>query len=176
MCTDHRVHGISRRSFAVMALAGAGVGLIPFDARAAGQIDALCIMCIDYRLVDRGVSYFDGYVGPGNFDIVALAGASLAGVSPRVFVPTGPGFWQQMNVARDLHTISRVIVLDHMECGAYWAEFNGGQPMKPEDEYPLHVQVQNKLTSAFRTHNWGPKGPPPGGISYAIISPTGKLL
>lgn len=176
MCTDHRVHGISRRNFTVMALAGAGVGLVPFGARAAAKIEAACVMCIDYRLVDKGVAYFDEKVGRRNFDIVALAGASLAGASSNTFAKTVPGFWQQMRAARDLHDINRVLVLDHMQCGAYWAEFNGGRPMEPDKELVAHHQMWPVLQQRFNTFDWGPKGPPPGGLGFDIISPEGRML
>jgi hypothetical protein len=47
---------ISRRGFAAFAVGGAAISVQPRAAEAA-DIEALAIMCIDYRLVDDGVLF-----------------------------------------------------------------------------------------------------------------------
>lgn len=175
MCMNHGPHAISRRGFAAFAAGAAAVGLLPRRGLAAGSIEALCIMCIDYRLVDSGVGFFDDRVGHGKYDIVALAGASLAGVSPNLFKPTVPGFWQQIDVARDLHEIRKVVVLDHMDCGAYKEEFNGGQPMPPDEERKKHLEMMTLVKRNFVARPWGPKGPPPDGIEFNLLTPVERI-
>lgn len=153
MCEDHKTD-LSRRSFGALALAGAAASLVP--ARAFGRqdpegckvtkIDALALMCIDYRLVTKTVNFLDAAPGPGSgkFDIVALAGASLASVATRRFEPTTHGFWQQVKAAWDLHKIEKIYVVDHMGCGAYCAEY-GGRRLTPAQERALHIEVMMKL-------------------------------
>lgn len=139
-------------------------------ARAA-EIDALCIACIDYRLPDSDVWFFDGTSGRQNYHLVALAGASLAGSSKGLFAPTVPVFWQQVDSARLLHKIKRVIVLDHMQCGAYKEEFSPDKPLPPEIEKQLHIQSMTALKNQFLARNWGPPGPPPNGIEFFLAEP-----
>lgn len=175
MCNAEHAHDLNRRSLIALAATGAGLALLPGRALAAGAVDALCIMCIDYRLVDNGVSFFDNTVGIGRYDIVALAGASLAGASPSLLKPTVPGFWQQIDVARDLHDINKVVVLDHMDCGAFKQEFNNGKPMPYEAERKKHIEMMQAVRATFRTRKWGPKGPPPGGVDFFLSSPVEHL-
>ena len=111
-CT-HTSTDFTRRGLARLALAGAAALTLPGEARAADKkdtvLDALCLMCIDYRLVTTGVRAFDRnwppppppippLPGPGyrKYDLVALAGASLAATSETTFLPTaaGPGYVQ----------------------------------------------------------------------------------
>lgn len=176
MCTDHQFQGISRRGFAAMAVAGAGLTLLPTRLSAAAKIDALCIMCIDFRLVDTGVHFFDTTVGTGDYDFVALAGASLAGVPTTQFNPTDQGFWIQVATATNLHEIQRVVVLDHMDCGAYAAVYNGGKPMDPDAERAAHRRVMQQVNDIFFDPNAGWRKrltkPAPKGIEFYLTSPT----
>lgn len=175
MC-DHDNHGISRRGLAALGVGAAAIGLLPSRVFAAGPVDALCIMCIDYRLVDTGVGFFDDTVGHQKFDIVVLAGASLAGTSRNMFMATVPGFWQQVDAARNLHDINKVLVLDHMDCGAYKVEFNGGNSMPPDVERQKHIETMQTVKGIFSTRTWGSKGPPPQGIEFYLTTPAGKPI
>jgi hypothetical protein len=149
MCNshDHGSLGISRRGLGLAALAGATAMAFAPGAFAASEIDAFSVMCIDYRLVTRGVEFFDSHQGPGpgNYDLVALAGASLSAASETMFLPTVPGFWQQLGAAYKLHKIKKVVVLDHMGCGAFAEAFNGGNPLPPDREHALHVAMMTHL-------------------------------
>jgi len=143
-------HDISRRRFTSLAIAGAGSLLLPASAL-ADTTDALSIMCIDFRLVNRGISFLNRKppaAGTGKYDIVALAGASLAGVSTAL-KETVPGFWQQVSTAVGLHKIQKVVMLDHMQCGAYNAEFNNGERMPRHVELPHHLDTWVKVADEF---------------------------
>jgi len=154
MCDSISPTNISRRSFGGMAAAAASLALLPSGARAA-DVDHLAIQCIDFRLVNYANGFFNGKSGPrekDKFDLISLAGASLAGATTGMFNATKAGFWQQMDVAIPLHTIQRVWVLDHMSCGAYEAEFNGGRPMPPAVERQKHIETMGRLKSEFARH------------------------
>ena len=105
----------------MLALA-AGFTLLPLSARAAGGVTALAITCIDYRLVDDAVKFFDSRKLTNDYDQVSLAGASLAAVSDK-FPEANAAFWNQLGLAKQLHNIKKVIVVDHRDCGAYKAAF-----------------------------------------------------
>ncbi len=86
-------------------------------------------------------------------DNVALAGASLAGVSEK-FVKSREAFWEQLQIAKDLHSIQTVVLIDHMECGAYKAEFEKpGEDWTPETERKKHFEVMNELALRLREKN-----------------------
>jgi hypothetical protein len=156
MCTapdhaGHRHSGISRRGFGTMALAGAGLALLPLRARASADIEALCITCIDYRFVTTDVKFFDSPPPDGlglahEYDLVALAGASLAAVS--LSFPASIGaLWDHIAIARSLHHIKRVVVLDHRDCGAYKEAFR--TDYKGEEEYRQHQNVMRQMKTEF---------------------------
>jgi carbonic anhydrase len=130
-------------------LAGAGiVAATPFAARASGNIDALCVTCIDYRLVASNAPFFDNLKLHGEYDQVSLAGASLAAVSPK-FPSANAAFWDQLAIAKNLHHVQRLIVLDHRDCGAFKVAFGKDFAASGAPETAQHkgvmAQVQQEL-------------------------------
>ncbi|HEY2070208.1 MAG TPA: carbonic anhydrase [Rhizomicrobium sp.] len=171
MCDDHDAPDLSRRSFTMLGLtAGAALSLIPIRAGAAGYVDALCIMCIDYRLVDDAIHFFDGKIGAGKYDLVALAGASLAGVGPAF--PTSIGaFWDHIDIAKALHSIKRVVILDHRDCGAYKVQYGSLYQGSGAPELDQHREIMKLVKAEFERRKVGlpvefwlmpatPPGPP----------------
>lgn len=128
MCGPQSRASFTRRGIFSVMSAGAMLALLPQRARAASDVDALALTCIDYRLVDDGVRFFDGLGLTNHYDQVALAGASLAAVSPS-FSSSNAAFWDHIAIARKLHNIRRVIVLDHRDCGAY--RLHSGRNVRP---------------------------------------------
>ena len=111
--------GLSRRNFGLLAISALSFSMFPLVARAAGHAEALALTCIDYRLVDAAVKFYDETLHlEHEYDHVGLAGASLAAVSPK-FPLSNAAFWNQLQIAKDLHHIKKVITLDHRDCGAY---------------------------------------------------------
>ncbi len=76
-----------RRSFLKLAALGGGamlLGAAPLkDARAGGNVQALLLSCMDYRLVDDVARYMDGRGLTNDYDHVILAGASLGALTER---------------------------------------------------------------------------------------------
>jgi hypothetical protein len=159
MCPSHRHSDISRRGFAGMLTAGAGVSLLPLHALAQfAPPETLCVMCIDYRFVDDAVAFFDAHVRgvalpvpKKSFDLVAVAGASLA-----AYVPQPPEIGgkvprplpEQAAFAKYAHTtITKVIVLDHRGCGAYKEVF--GVPPNRSNEKDQHLKVARQVQPWF---------------------------
>jgi hypothetical protein len=140
--------GITRRHFGTLALVAGGLSFLPKSARAAGHADALVVTCIDYRLVDDAVRFFDGLHMTNKYDQVSLAGAALAGVSP-MFPSSNAAFWDQLALAKKLHGIETLIVLDHRDCGAYKAAFGDKFASEGTAESQQHklvmLEVEAKL-------------------------------
>ncbi len=134
--------GLSRRQFGALA-AGTGLSLLPNIVRAA-EIEALAFSCIDFRLVDSAVKFFDANEQPKDYDLLALAGASLGAVSP-VFPSSNEAFWSHVDIARSLHHIKKVVVLDHRDCGAYKVAFGKDYASEHDAETAQHKIEMEKL-------------------------------
>lgn len=151
MC-EHDHHGFNRRQLGSLFLGAAGLSLLPGVARAA-QIEALAVTCIDYRFYNKDTAFVANDLELfRQADNVALAGASLAGVS-KMFAKSVPAFWEQVGIAKTLHHINKVVLIDHRECGAYNAEF--GVPKDEAEETAQHVKVMTELAVAFRKRQLG---------------------
>ena len=148
MCEQHEKHGVSRRNFAGLALGAAGLAAFPLRARAAGHVTALALVCIDYRLIDDAVRFFDGLKLTQDYDQVELAGAGLAAVSPK-FPSSNAAFWDHVDIAKTLHNIKKVIVVDHRDCGAYKVafgkDFAPSGPAETAQHKGVMLQVQAML-------------------------------
>ncbi len=131
-----------------MAAGAAGLGLLPRRASAA-TVTALAITCIDYRLVDDAVRFFNRRHMTNDYDQVSLAGASLAAVSDK-FPSSNAAFWDQVGIAKELHHIKKVIVVDHRDCGAFrvafGADYQGHGAAETAQHKGVMEQVKTKLT------------------------------
>ena len=146
MCTHHH-NAIDRRLFGALLMGAAGAAMLPAAASAAGHIKALCVTCIDYRFLNKDTGYIANDLDLfKEADILALAGASLSGVSKK-FAASVPAFWEQVSIASSLHAIEKVVVIDHRECGAFNAEF--GVPRSEAEETAQHVKVMTQLAKEF---------------------------
>ena len=84
-----------------------------------GGTDALLLSCMDYRLTEDIYEFMHHDLGMhAKYDYVILAGASL-GVNNTKFPSWGKTFWEHLDTAIALHSIHKVLVVDHRNCGAY---------------------------------------------------------
>ena len=136
-----------RRGFATLAAGLAGFTLLPLRA-GAGQVAALALTCIDYRLVDDAVKFMDGLHLRNDYDQLSLAGASLAAVSAK-FPSSNKAFWDHVEIAKSLHHVKKLIVLDHRDCGAYKVAFGGKAATGRAAETAQHKEVMAELKAAL---------------------------
>jgi carbonic anhydrase len=133
----------------MMLIGAAGASLMPRVVRAS-TITALAVTCIDYRLVDDAVRFFDGQHLTNDYDQVSLAGASLAAVSDK-FPSSNAAFWDHVTIAKQLHNIREVIVLDHRDCGAFklafGKDYRGEGAAETVQHKQVMEQVKNKLAA-----------------------------
>lgn len=73
------------------------------------QCEALVVHCIDYRLQEFLNQWLESNLPAQNYDRVAIAG----GVNDLFYV------LRQVDVAVRLHSIEKVILINHQDCGAY---------------------------------------------------------
>ncbi|AWU97130.1 carbonic anhydrase [Azospirillum ramasamyi] len=151
--TDHH-HGCcqgehsSRRGFLKLATLGAGVTLMaPMmmsrPAR-AGSVDTLLLSCMDYRLMGHVADYMNARNMQAKYDHVILAGASLGALTDKK-PAWGEAFWDHVAVAKELHHIKRLIVMDHRDCGAYRVFLGVDVASDPAKEAEVHGQYLVKL-------------------------------
>lgn len=144
----------TRRQILGLGLGAAGISLLPLKAEAAapGGITALAITCIDYRLVDDAVHFFDGKKLTNDYDQVSLAGASLAAVSDK-FPESNAAFWSHVGIAKTLHNIKKIIVVDHRDCGAFKVAFGKNYKSDKAGETAQHKQVMEQVKAKLaKTH------------------------
>lgn len=125
-----------RRLFgaAALGLAGLALGRV---AQAGGKAQALVLNCMDFRLVDEGVQYFNARGLRNNYDQVILAGASI-GALGKLGTEWAATFWKHVETAKSLHHIEKLIVLDHRDCGAYKIVFGEDSAADKGIETALH--------------------------------------
>ena len=117
-------------------------------AMAAGQVDALLLTCMDYRLENETLAWMDGRGLRDKYDHVVLAGASL-GAQTQQRPDWGRTFWQHLDVAIQLHHVHKVIVLDHRDCGAYRVFLGERAVATPALELAVHTTYLRKLKAAI---------------------------
>ncbi len=104
--------------------------LVAHDAR------ALVITCMDFRLIDDAVYFLNSIGYNNNYDQIILAGASL-GYNQNIYECWGKTVDDHIGLAKQLHNIQEIIVIDHMQCGAYKL-LNNLTEITREDEIRLH--------------------------------------
>jgi carbonic anhydrase len=108
--------------------------------------NVLLLSCMDLRLLDEIVAYMDGRNLTDRYDHVILAGAALGVMSPATS-HWGQTFWDHLALARELHDVAEVHILEHRDCGAYrkllGLDFTGD----PDAEARKHAEFANMLRS-----------------------------
>ena len=142
---------IDRRMLGKLLAGASGAAALPGAAEAA-TVTALAITCIDYRLVDDAVKFFDGQHMTNDYDQVSLAGASLAAVSDK-FPSSNTAFWDHIGIAKTLHHIKKVIVMDHRDCGAFKVAFGKDYKGEHAAETAQHKGVMEQVKARLaKTH------------------------
>lgn len=148
MLTCEAFESPSRRAFLRKISLGGGALLLstlaPSLALASGEADALLLTCMDYRLLDDIGAYMNGRGLRDRYDHVILAGASLGVLTDKKPL-WGQTFWDHVDVAKALHKIHKIIVIDHWDCGAY-RTFLGEEAVKdPPTELASHTRYLRAL-------------------------------
>lgn len=97
---------------------------------------AVILRCIDFRFVADTAAFLKSLGFAGSYDDVAIAGAVKNLVDP--YDPTDTEFaYRQLALARKLHGVTDVVLLNHTDCGAY-----GGRATfaSDEEEHARHVK------------------------------------
>jgi len=117
----------------------------------AHTCSTLVLHCIDFRLGNAIKEYLEKNNYLGDCDIVSVAGAakniaSPADTSARVFV------LNQIAISKRLHNISRVVLMNHTDCGAY-----GGTSAFASDEAEKEHHRSEMMSARTIIHELHPE-------------------
>jgi len=104
--------------------------------------NAIVLSCIDFRFVNDEI-YFLNNDHKNNFNQFSLAGASL-GYNQTTFPEWRVTFDKHVELSKQLHDIDKIVVIDHMDCGAYRILYDN-EEMTKDEEYELHIKNLNKF-------------------------------
>lgn len=104
----------------------------------------LVINCMDFRLPGSLVNFLAGLKLVGNYDIISIAGSALAIANPknvrdRVFI------LEQVNIAVEEHGVSRIIIINHKDCGAYGGSSAFDSPQKEKARHLNDLGLAKKV-------------------------------
>ena len=103
------------------------------------------LSCMDFRFVDDKVNFLNKIGYRDDYSKFVLAGSSL-GYNQDTFPEWSKSFDKHIELAKDLHNIDEVIVVDHMDCGAYRILYDNPS-MSKEEEYKLHQKNLHEFKS-----------------------------
>lgn len=97
--------------------------------------DAIVLNCMDFRLRDNVACHLTSLGYKNNYDEAIAAGASLGYAGLLDFDNWDTFIDQHVSLARSLHDISKIIIIEHERCGAYKAQYG---VLTPDKELDLH--------------------------------------
>jgi hypothetical protein len=113
------------------------------------MVDALVLNCMDHRLIGPVGDYLDGRGLRGRYDQIILAGGAI-GVMSDQNAPWAETFWRHVKLARDLHGIHKVIVIDHRDCGACKAFVDKSCADERSSETAIHKKWMGALSDELK--------------------------
>ena len=137
----------ARRSF-LRLLAGIGVTVGFTPVRSWAQTPAYAAMllsCIDPRFVDPVHSYMKTRGLDGKYSQFTIAGAAIA-AEAKAFTAWRPAFWDNLAASIDLHKITRVIAINHRDCGAARIAY-GAESIA---SLSVETETHRRVLAAFR--------------------------
>lgn len=139
---------IYQKRYVILTFVLLGMALLPGKA-AAGHTDVLLLSCMDYRLVDETERYMAGRDLRDKYDHIILAGASLGATTDK-YPSWNTTFWEHLDVAIKLHSIKKVIILDHRDCGAYKVILGEDFSKDPAKEKAVHTEKLSALAGMIK--------------------------
>jgi carbonic anhydrase len=138
-----------RRRFMQSAAVAGLTAALPIDAVAApGGYEAMLLSCIDPRTVVPVYEYMTGRGLAGCYSQFVIAGAAAAVVAPK-YAAWRQAFWDNLAVSIELHRITRVIVVDHRDCGAVRLAYGAKSIATPAAETETHREILAEFRAAL---------------------------
>jgi hypothetical protein len=131
-----------------------GLSRAPALYAASSSIEALVLSCMDYRLVNEVGFLLNEHGLVNRYDQVILAGATL-GVATDRYPAWAETFWSHLDLAIQLHSIRRVIAVNHRDCGAFKLAYGKDYGQLPDEETEIHTQVMTDFRDQVKRKHPG---------------------
>jgi len=116
------------------------------------KADAFVVSCIDPRLTDD-VTFLMGALGrTDRYSEMRIAGAALAAVDENR-PAWNTALWENLGASRQLHGVTRVVFVNHRDCGAMHLWAGRRLADDPAAEYAAHADVLNRAAAAVRARH-----------------------
>ena len=107
------------------------------DKMTAHNAKAFLVTCMDFRFVNDETAHMVDKGYDVNYDVFVLAGVSI-GINQTQYPEWGKTLFEHIDISKSLHHIKKVVLFDHLDCGAYKTFCPG---FKSEDEErELHLK------------------------------------
>ncbi len=138
-CGDLLAGRLDRRHFLrVAGAAGVAAALMPRLAFAAeGNYEAMVLGCIDPRLQKPVADYTASRGLTGKYSQFVIAGAAI-GVVAEPFKDWHKAFWDNLATSIQLHHITKIIAINHRDCGAAKIAYGDAKVATREIETETH--------------------------------------
>ena len=160
---------VDRRRF--LQLAGAGLtaaALLPDYVLAAGTYEAMVLSCIDPRFQTLVSGYTAQRDLVGKYSQFTFAGAAIGVVAP-AFQSWHNTFWENLGASIQLHSISKVIVINHRDCGAAKIAYGDAAVATPAAETQTHRDALAAFRQELKTRH------PQMGVETGLMALDGTL-
>jgi carbonic anhydrase len=136
---------LAQQRRAVLGIAAAGLVTATLKPVLSWAVDkpayeAMLLSCIDPRMVDPVHGYMNGRGLDRRYSQFVFAGAAI-GVKAPAFASWRPAFWDNLATSIELHRVSRLIAIDHRDCGAAKIAYGADSIATPQVETETHRRV-----------------------------------
>ena len=137
-CSDLLRARFDRRRFLHVSAAALAAAALPSSVFAAsGNYDAMLLTCIDPRFPEPTIEYMKSRNMIGKYSQFTFAGAAIGVVAP-AFKAWHKTFWDNLAASVQLHSIPKVIAMDHRDCGAAKIAYGAAKVANPQIETETH--------------------------------------
>ena len=131
------------------------------------NFDAMVLSCIDPRFQTKIYNYLRKRKLNGKYSSFTIAGAAI-GVTASKFKKWHKTFWDNIDTSIKLHKIKKLIVINHLDCGAAKI-VNGKKEFSKINELKVHRNSFKKIKKKLR------KKYPKMSVELKIISLNSKV-
>ena len=143
--------------------------LVPRHALAAsGKYEAMVLSCIDPRFQDLVCKYTAGRHLTGQYSQFTIAGAAIGVVAP-AFQDWHKTFWDNLGATIQLHSINKVIVINHRDCGAAKIAYGEAAVADRAAETKTHRDALAEFRKQLTEHH------PQLGVETGLMALDGKF-
>lgn len=149
-CGDLLATRFDRRRFLIGAgAAGLAASLPSFAFGAEGKYEAMVLGCIDPRL-QKPVRLYTLRRGlDGKYSQFVIAGAAI-GVVAEPFKDWHKAYWDNVTTSVKLHSIKKVIAIDHRDCGAAKIAYGDAKVATRQAETDTHRNAMGEFRKQMK--------------------------